>query len=756
MAELVLKNVYKDYILENKTKFTALNDINVSFEKGELVSIIGESGSGKSTLMNIIGGLDSDYTGLIEIDGVDLKSFKEKELDDYRKKKIGFVFQSFNLIPHLSILDNVTISLTLSNIKESVKNERAIELLTKLGLKDHIKKKPTQLSGGQKQRVAIARALINNPDIILADEPTGALDSETTAQILEILKDIADNENKLVIMVTHSEKVAKISSRIVEISDGKIVKDQRKEDYVKSPAKEKLLFTKDIKEEDDKTKAKDQQENLKKDNNKKYNKKKEGHLSFYSALKLSFHNMWASKTKNILMAIGVSISLIALILMLSLGAGLTGYIDTLAQDYSNPNFVTLSKSGYDRDGNELEANSNIMIPRMFENNEIEEIKKDINSYLAEQNVDFQIETSGENQNLTYGFSTATVGMGYIYPYTEDSTTGDDSSQNQSQQTQTQNTSGSEDETEQPELPIDVPSSSDGEMIYYTYTTPPYYDETNLVAGQMSGENEIMLSSAAIDFLGLETAEDIESGDHFVRLSINMNYDNMNIVIDKVVKVSAIIDVSIFSNFMVMYIDYDFLNQCVVEAQIKNEVESSTGLKPSLLFIETDSKDTTDLINNYVASNRKDLSGSVEEQLASMFSEMMSTFSLGLAIISSISLVVALIMILVVLYMSVSERTREIGVLKSIGARKKDIKLIFSTESLLVGLLSGIVGIILSLVFGGILIALLTALLGFAPINMVWYYFLIALFISIVISVLAGLYPASKAAKLDPVESLRHE
>ena len=218
MAELELQNVYKDYKLDNKQLFNALCDINVSFEKGELVSIIGESGSGKSTLMNIIGGLDSDYKGEIKIDGKNLKDFKEAELDDYRKKKIGFVFQSFNLIPHLSVLDNVTISLTLSNIKESDKNARAIEILKKLGLEKQIKKKPTQLSGGQKQRVAIARALINNPDIILADEPTGSLDSTTTEQILEILKNIADIDNKLVIMVTHSEKVAKISSRIVEIA----------------------------------------------------------------------------------------------------------------------------------------------------------------------------------------------------------------------------------------------------------------------------------------------------------------------------------------------------------------------------------------------------------------------------------------------------------------------------------------------------------------------------------------------------------
>ena len=729
MAELELINVYKDYKLENKSKFTALTDINVSFEKGELVSIVGESGSGKSTLMNIIGGLDSDYTGQIKIDGVDLKSFKEKQLDDYRKKKIGFVFQSFNLIPHLSILDNVTIALTLSNVKESVKNAKAIDILTKLGLKDHIKKKPTQLSGGQKQRVAIARALINDPDIILADEPTGALDSETTTQILDILKDIADNENKLVIMVTHSEKVAKISSRIVEISDGKIIRDEKKSDYKKNPPKEKLI--ENVEQEESETADKSKK------------KSKEGHLSFYSALKLSFHNMWASKTKNILMAVGVSISLIALILMLSLGSGLTGYIDTLAQDYSNPNYVTISKSGYDRDGNELEESANPMIPRMFETSEIEEIAGDLNNYLQSQNSDFQVITSGEEQNLTYGFSTVTMGMGYIYPY-------------QPEVQPPQESQGQEDTlAEETQVPGDEPSQQDGEMILYTYTTPPYYSEENLIAGTMSGMDEIMLSSAALEFLGLENAEDIENGDYYVTLSINMTYDNMLIRINKPVKVTAIIDVSVFSNMMVMYLSYDFLNTCVMEAQI-NEGALPTGIKPSLLFIETDSKDTTDLINNYISTNRKDLSGSVEEQLASMFSEMMSTFSIGLAIISSISLLVALIMILVVLYMSVSERTREIGVLKSIGARKKDIKLIFSTESLLVGLLSGLTGIILALAIGGVLIAILTAVLGFAPISMMWYYFVIALVISIVISVLAGLYPASKAAKLDPVESLRHE
>ena len=762
MAELELKKVFKDYKLENKTKFTALTDINLSFEKGELVSIIGESGSGKSTLMNLIGGLDSDYSGQIVIDGIDLKTFKDKQLDDYRKMKIGFVFQSFNLIPHLSVIDNVTIALTLSNVKESVKNQKAIELLTKLGLKDHIKKKPTQLSGGQKQRVAIARALINNPDIILADEPTGALDSETTSQILDILKDIADNDNKLVIMVTHSEKVAKISSRIVEISDGKVIRDEFKKDYVKTERKERLLTSLEAegeqgnsqKNSSEKQNSGDSQSDNTKNKVSKNAKKKEGHLSFFSALKLSFHNMWASKTKNILMAVGVSISLISLILMLSLGSGLTGYIDSLAQDYSNPNYVTISKSGLDRDGNELEESSNFMIPRMFENSEIEEIASDINSYLASQGNDFRIETTGENINLTYGFSAPTIGMGTISlpagGSTEDTTNDETQNADEGQSGESGDVQDGENDSQT--------SSSNPQSIMFTYTTPPYYGDEKIIAGEMSGDGEIMLSSAAIDYLGYENAEEMFANGNRpeVLFSIRMEYDGTEIEIKSLpVKVSGIIDVSVFSSMMVMYLDYGFLNQCVMDAQVDAGV-LPTGLKPSLLFIQTDGKSTTDMINRYIQTSRKDLSGSIEEQLASMFSEMMSTFSLALAIIASISLVVALIMILVVLYMSVTERTREIGVLKSIGARSKDIRLIFSTESLLIGLLSGVVGIILSLVLGGILTAVLTAVLGFAPIRMMWYFFAEALLISIVISVIAGVYPASKAAKLDPVESLRHE
>ena len=675
MKVLELTNVVKDYKLENKEKFRALENIDISFEKGELVSIMGESGSGKSTLMNLIGGLDSDYEGNINIDGKRLKDFKDKQLDDYRKKKIGFVFQSFNLIPHLSVLDNVTVGLTLSNIKEGEKNERAIKLLEKLGLADQIKKKPTQLSGGQKQRVAIARALINNPDIILADEPTGALDSTTTKQILEILKEIADG-GKLVIMVTHSENVAKVSSRVVEISDGKIIADRKNENYQKEEAK-KTIQIKDSKK-----------------------RKKEGHLSFFSAIKLSFHNMWAGKTKNILMAIGVSICLVSLILMLSFGSGLTSYISSMADEYARPDIVSISNT-----------------KGTFEEDDISSLVSEINNHLSNQNNNFQIITEGENKNISYGVMLPPMQALVSLTYTKE----------------------------------DGSKKSEAAMV--TYTTPPYYDESDFASsnGHICKDNEIMVSSTILKMLEVENANDAVGK----KITLNITYSNgqTQIPLTREVTISAIIDNSMMT---ILYVDYDYLDKCVKEYQQENSVEA-TGVMPSSLYITTDGEATTNLINSFIKSKQKDgLAGSVEEQLAGMFSEMMSTFSIALSVISGVSLFVALIMILVVLYMSVSERTKEIGVLKSIGARKKDIRLIFSTESFMVGLFSGLVACTLSLICGGIFTIIFNALLGFAPIKMEIQFFAIAILVSVVISVIAGLYPSSKAAKLDPVESLRRE
>ncbi|MBP3344942.1 MAG: FtsX-like permease family protein, partial [Clostridia bacterium] len=538
--------------------------------------------------------------------------------------------------------------------------------------------KPTQLSGGQKHRVAIARALINNPDIILADEPTGALDSSTTSQIIEILKEIAD-DGKLVIMVTHSEKVAKISSRVVEIADGEIIKDEKNLNYQKNQKQEKIIL---------------EENNLNLQESKK--KKKEGHLSFWSAFRLSIHNMWAGKTKNVLMAVGVSIALVSMILMLSFGSGLTNYISDMSKDYSRPDIVTISHT-----------------KDTFSNEDISSLTDEINTYLDEEGNSFKIIPEGENKNLTYGLMHPPTKALVCLKYTQ--------------------ASG------------DVKSES----AMVTYTTPPYYDEKNFASsnGKICGKDEIMVSSTILKLLEVEDPNDAVGK----QLKLSITYGEMP-PIPRDVTISAIIDNPLMT---ILYVDYDYLNQCVIDRQIEDELEP-TGISPTSLYITTDGENTTNLINNYIKKNKPELAGSVEEQLAGMFADMMDTFSIALAVISGISLFVALIMILVVLYMSVAERTREIGVLKSIGARKKDIRLIFSSESFLVGLFSGIVSCILAATMGGLFTILFNALLGFAPISMEIQYFAIAILISVIISVLAGLYPSSKAAKLDPVESLRHE
>lgn len=224
MKILEVKHVKKSYTLYGKEKVPVLHDVNLSFETGEFVSILGESGCGKSKLMNIIGGMDSDYEGEVLVRGKNLSTMTEKEMDDYRKNNIGFVFQNFNLIPHLSVLENVTVAMQMTDTSEKDRNKRAIDILTEVGLKEHLKKRPNQLSGGQKQRVSIARALANNPDIILADEPTGALDKDTGDQILALLDSIA-KRGILVITVTHSQKVADSGTRIVKVEEGRIKDD---------------------------------------------------------------------------------------------------------------------------------------------------------------------------------------------------------------------------------------------------------------------------------------------------------------------------------------------------------------------------------------------------------------------------------------------------------------------------------------------------------------------------------------------------
>ena len=335
---LKICNITKKYSSDSFEQ-VALNDVSMNFRKSEFVSILGQSGSGKTTLLNIIGGLDQYDSGDLVINGISTKEYKDRDWDAYRNHSIGFVFQSYNLIGHQSVLSNVEIALTLSGVKKSERKERAIEALKQVGLEDHIYKKPNQLSGGQMQRVAIARALINNPDIILADEPTGALDSDTSVQIMEILKKIANK--KLVIMVTHNPELAEeYSTRIIRVKDGKIIGDTRPYSDAEYDADNAVLSDEELKNANDAVLqrltplAEDHLDNAKiqKHEKAKKAKKQKTSMGFLTALSLSLNNLMTKKGRTTLTAFAGSIGIIGIALILAISTGVNNYIDEVQQD----------------------------------------------------------------------------------------------------------------------------------------------------------------------------------------------------------------------------------------------------------------------------------------------------------------------------------------------------------------------------------------------------------------------------------------
>jgi len=324
---LQLKNIIKDYKTGDST-VRALNGISLSFRENEFVSILGPSGCGKTTLLNIIGGLDQYTSGDLSINGISTKQYKDADWDTYRNHSIGFVFQSYNLIPHQTVLSNVELALTLSGIPKKERRARAIQALKDVGLGDQIHKKPNQLSGGQMQRVAIARALVNDPDILLADEPTGALDTKTSVQIMEILRSIS--HKKLIIMVTHNPDLAKeYSSRIISVLDGRVVDDTDPFEPIEEPAP--VL-----------TPAESQKKAAKKEP-----KKKNKSMSFLTALSLSLNNLLTKKTRTILTSVAGSIGIIGIALILSLSNGIQLYIDRVQEDALSTYPLTIQKTTTD-------------------------------------------------------------------------------------------------------------------------------------------------------------------------------------------------------------------------------------------------------------------------------------------------------------------------------------------------------------------------------------------------------------------------
>lgn len=328
---LELNDIKKDYV-SGSTTVSALKGINLRFRDCEFVSILGQSGCGKTTMLNIIGGLDKYTSGDLKINGVSTKNYKDRDWDFYRNNSIGFVFQSYNLIPHQTVLSNVELALTLSGVSKAERKKRAIEALEKVGLGEQIHKKPNQMSGGQMQRVAIARALVNNPDILLADEPTGALDTETSIQIMELLKEIS--KDRLIIMVTHNPELAKdYSTRIVRLLDGVITDDS---DPYSLEDMEADIRAKEA------AKVKISEKKIKKSG-----KKQKTSMSFFTALSLSFNNLMTKKTRTILTAFAGSIGIIGIAMILSISNGIQLYIDRVQRDTLSSYPITLQAEAID-------------------------------------------------------------------------------------------------------------------------------------------------------------------------------------------------------------------------------------------------------------------------------------------------------------------------------------------------------------------------------------------------------------------------
>ena len=531
--------------------------------------------------------------------------------------------------------------------KERIK--RAEEVLIELGLKDHLHKKPNQLSGGQKQRVAIARALMNDPEIIIADEPTGALDSETSNQILKIIEEIA-KKGKLIIIVTHSEKVSSISTRVVRISDGRITKDER--------LKEKYKY---ISAEEGVSKAKQ-------------------NLSIFSAMKISLNNMKEKLTRNILVSIGASIGIMSIIIMLSIGQGVENYIIEEMNEKVNPLVIEVNMPSENKEENPMVAMMGEPV------------------YFEEENIE-ELESLENVKALEKGFS------------------------------------------------ITVPT---GKVVYEEkaistqaiYTISSAIVDSEISHGERPNENGVVISS----YIAKNISDDFDS---LIGKEIEITFQYGEELISEKTTIAAIFEetgIGMNDNIGYIYATYQELEKMLQKYNI--------DISPSVIYLVSDTEDNASIIKEEVKS--LGYSGSMQELMINIFMDMLDVITYVLAAIAGISLFVSSIMILVVLYISVVERTKEIGILKAIGARRKDIKRIFTTEAFLIGVAGGVIGVGFATLLSFVINQIVNNLFGSELVAYVPIYMVFGIAVSVIISIVSGLAPAAKAAKLDPIESLRHE
>ena len=840
---LQLQHISKVYHTGDQ-EFHALKDISIRFRENEFVSILGQSGSGKTTLLNIIGGLDQYTSGDLLIQGKSTKQFKDRDWDSYRNHTIGFIFQSYNLIGHQTALSNVEIAMTLSGVSKAERKKRAIEVLERVGLKDHLYKKPSQMSGGQMQRIAIARALVNDPKVVLADEPTGALDSETSVQIMDLLKDIA--KERLVIMVTHNPELAqKYSTRIVQVLDGNILSDSNPCEPIEETKQVDIQFTK--------TK-----------------------MSFITALVLSFNNLLTKKGRTLLTAFAGSIGIIGIALILALSNGVSDYVkkvqeDTLVslpltiseQNQSNllATSPDLSEKPY-KDNHELGINTvltNLLKKQIGKNDlasfktyleehasKVESLTKDIRYRYNLQPFIYASDTSNGPKSilpstLADEVETANQTMkGYLQNLNYWSELSSDSSMLESKydvlegrfpqdkselvlivdennqisdlllySLRIKDPSELNDTKKLDELSSQTYQYSDfiGKTFKAVVNTNRFVKENNLWVnkidnasymktqienglqlkivgvlrqkeGTSSGVNApsggIAYTSALIDY----TSEHIQNSDIVKEQEANQN---LNVFTGK----DFAKDPKPFSSENLTEEEKIQLAKMTPEEQAQyvqqyNDNSASTyeenlakmGVinksKPAAIELYTSSfqqkQDLKEFINAYNTAKKE--AGEDDKVLAYSddIQSIMSSITTLVGVVTTvlvgfvaISLIVSSIMISIITYISVLERTKEIGILRAMGASKKDIRRIFTAETAIEGLISGVLGITITFLATfpiNAIVAKMTNVGNVAqlPIEVA----LILIGISIVLTMLAGLIPSRIAAKKDPVESLRSE
>ena len=768
---LELKKINKSYQTGDFVQ-QALKNVSIEFKKNEFVAILGPSGSGKTTLLNIIGGLDRYDTGDLIINQKSTKDFKDRDWDAYRNNCIGFVFQSYNLIGHIDILQNVEMGMTLSGVSSKERKKRAIEVLTRVGLKDHLHKKPNQLSGGQMQRVAIARALANDPDIILADEPTGALDSKTSVQIMNLIQEIA--KDKLVIMVTHNPELAhEYASRVIEMKDGEVVSDSRKG-------------------------------RSKKEDTEPYTIRKTS-MSFLTALHLSLNNIRTKKGRTLLTAFASSIGIIGIALILSLSNGFDRQIGIFEQNTLSSLPIVVSRQSVD-----------------LTEETMNQLQDDMSSSEADYpDIDYVIPTETMMDEYTHENKITEEYVDYVEKLNPDSVAGISYTYalglNLLQKVDDKVVLLNSQDLGIQSMPHTLSDDAAGYMdLHYDVLAGKFAEEKDEIVLVVDSKNQV--SKDILEALGI-TSEDNISFDTILNSTIKLaynddyyvNYGNYYIPSNDLesvynsennltLKVVGIIRLkSDFPSYVassgIMYTN-DLLEDVilhnstskVVEAQkkanynvlsgemIDTSTEEGEETKDNLLaylgdhstpyaiFIYPNDFETKDEVTAYLDQYNDGL----EEEdrivyidqanlMSSLSSSIMDAITIVLIAFSSISLIVSSIMIGIIMYISVLERTKEIGILRSLGARKKDISRVFNAETFIIGITSGLIGIFIAwlLLFPtNSILYNLTDLENVAVMNPLHAFILIT--VSVILTLIGGFIPAKLASKKDPVIALRTE